>query len=151
MLHVEESFFVLVVFFMQWLANLLPPCVVPCWRRCFCCVVRLWVTSSWVPMLVICRAWLTSAFTSLRPCWLHYLVFSPLSTPFPPRSRVGGQRHSRDLAGCMLDLLVVRRLPLAAFEFMLLGRDGPLHSALSACGPLSHRRGYTRQAKNTMN
>ena len=65
----------------------------------------------------------TSVLAAL-PC--HFLPYLP---PFPPRSRVGGQRHSRDSAGCMLDLLVARRLPLAAFEFMLLGWDGPLHSA----------------------
>ena len=119
---------------MQWLANLSLPCAVrllaPWWRLCLCRVVRPWVTSSWVSMLVIFGVWLTSALALLRPCWPHCLViFFPISPPFPPRSRVGGQRHSRDFAGCMLDLLVVRRLPLAAFEFMLLGRDGPLHSA----------------------
>ena len=65
----------------------------------------------------------------------------PYLPPFPPRSRVGGQRHSRDFAGCMLDLLVVPRLPLEAFEFMLNGRGGPLHPALSASPPLSYRRG----------
>ena len=69
----------LVVLFMQWLANLLPPCVVSLWRRCWRGVVRPWVTSSWVSMLVTFGVWLTSALALLRPCSPHCLViFFPI-------------------------------------------------------------------------